>query len=69
MTRGRSYFAYIMSNKSRRFYTGHTEDLHKRVIEHKQKLLRGFTSRYVFDRRNYPFRKPFAFGQASRGRE
>jgi len=39
-----------MSNKSRRFYTGHTEDLYKRVIEHKNKLVPGFTSRYVFDR-------------------
>ena len=45
----KQYFVYIMSNKSRRLYTGITSKLAKRVFEHKNKVLPGFTSRYKFD--------------------
>jgi putative endonuclease len=45
----RLYFVYIMSNKSRRLYIGVTSKLHKRVYEHKHKLIEGFTARYCFD--------------------
>ena len=38
-----------MSNKSRRLYTGITSDLPRRVYQHKNKLLDGFTARYNFD--------------------
>jgi len=43
------YFVYIMSNKSRRLYTGITSNLAKRVWQHRHKLIEGFTSRYNFD--------------------
>ncbi len=43
------YFVYIMSNKSRRLYVGITSRLIARVFEHKNKINRGFTSRYSFD--------------------
>jgi len=43
------YYVYIVSNKSRRLYTGITSNLRKRVFEHKNKLLEGFTARYNFD--------------------
>ena len=43
------YFVYIMSNKSRRLYTGVTSDLPKRVLQHRHKVIEGFTSRYNFD--------------------
>ena len=43
------YYVYVMSNKSRRLYTGITSRLQKRVFEHKNKLLDGFTARYNFD--------------------
>jgi putative endonuclease len=45
----KSYFVYIMSNKSRRLYTGITSTLGQRVYQHKNKVLPGFTARYKFD--------------------
>jgi len=42
-----------MTNKSRTLYTGITNDLERRVSEHKQKLVPGFTARYNIDRLVY----------------
>jgi putative endonuclease len=46
----REYYVYIMSNKSRMIYTGVTNNLERRVHEHKMKLIPGFTSRYGLDK-------------------
>ena len=46
----RRYYVYIMTNKSRTLYTGITNDLERRVFEHKQKLVKGFTSKYNITR-------------------
>jgi putative endonuclease len=42
----RKYYVYIMSNQSRTLYVGMTNNLERRVYEHKHKLSEGFTSRY-----------------------
>ena len=41
-----NYYVYIMSNYSKTFYVGITSNLIKRVYEHKNKLLEGFTQKY-----------------------
>ena len=46
----KTFWVYIMSNKSRRLYVGMTSTLVKRVFQHKNKLYpESFTARYQFD--------------------
>jgi putative endonuclease len=42
------YYVYIMSTKTRKLYTGMTNNLPRRVYEHKNKSGEGFTSKYNF---------------------
>ena len=47
------YYVYILTNKSKTLYTGITNDLQRRVFEHKQKIIHGFTSKYNIDKLVY----------------
>jgi putative endonuclease len=49
----RTYYVYIMASRSRVLYTGVTNDLARRVNEHKRGLTPGFTSRYRVTRLVY----------------
>jgi predicted GIY-YIG superfamily endonuclease len=42
----RTYHVYVMASRSRVLYVGVTNDLPRRVDEHKRGLTPGFTSRY-----------------------
>ncbi len=47
------FWVYIMASKSRRIYTGVTNEIERRVREHKQGEIEGFTQRYRINRLDY----------------
>ena len=48
------YYVYILTNKTKTvLYTGVTNNLRRRIYEHKNKLIDGFTKRYNVDRLVY----------------
>jgi putative endonuclease len=49
----RSYYVYIAASPSRTLYIGVTNDLERRMWEHKHKAFKGFTERYGVDRLVY----------------
>ncbi len=53
MPGSRTYCVYIMANQSRTLYVGVTNNLKRRVLEHKQGEVQGFTSRYHIDQLVY----------------
>jgi len=46
----KQYYVYIATNKSGTLYTGVTNNLRRRMYEHKNKLAKGFTSKYNIDK-------------------
>lgn len=44
---------YITTCNSHRLYVGVTNDIDRRILEHKNKLIKGFTSRYNLDQLVY----------------
>jgi putative endonuclease len=49
----RRYYVYIMASKSRCLYTGITNNLYRRALEHKSGEIEGFTKRYKIHRLVY----------------
>jgi putative endonuclease len=47
------YFVYILANRSGTLYVGVTNNIQRRLYEHKNKLVPGFTSQYNIDRLVY----------------
>ena len=47
------YYVYIMASQSGVLYTGVTNDLNRRVGEHKEGLIPGFTRKYKVNRLVY----------------
>ena len=45
----KTYYVYIMTNQSRTLYVGLTNNIRRRVREHKDGLIEGFTHRYNID--------------------
>lgn len=49
----KQYFVYILTNHSGNLYTGVTNNLERRIWEHKNRFFKGFTSRYNISRHVY----------------
>jgi putative endonuclease len=49
----RCYFVYILANLSGLLYVGLTDDMRRRMIEHKSGTFDGFTKKYKIDRLMY----------------
>ncbi len=49
----RIFYVYMLASKSRRLYVGVTNNLERRLYEHKAKLLDGFSKQYNIDRLVY----------------
>jgi len=47
------YYVYIMTNKSGTLYVGVINNIKKRVYEHKNKLVEGFTKKYNINKLLY----------------
>ena len=47
------YYVYIMASRSLNLYTGVTNDIFDRTLDHKQGLIDGFTKRYKINRLVY----------------
>jgi putative endonuclease len=69
MPKNRRFFVYIMTNRPRShaLYTGIAGDLTRRVFQHKNKLVPGFTSRYNLTRLVYY--EEFVYPDAAINRE
>jgi len=49
----RRYYVYVMASRSLNIYTGITDDIYRRALEHKSGTIEGFTKRYNINRLVY----------------
>jgi len=49
----KKYYVYIATNKSDTLYIGVTNSLERRMYEHKNKLIKGFTEKYNINKLVY----------------
>ena len=49
----KTYWVYIMTNRSRTLCVGFTGNLERRMFEHQNRLVPGFASKYRIDRLNH----------------
>ena len=49
MPGSKTYYVYIMANQSRTLYVGITNNIRRRVCQHRERLVEGFTHRYKID--------------------
>ena len=49
----KTYYVYIVASRSLVLYIGVTNDLQRRIYEHKSKIFQGFTERYDVNRLMY----------------
>ena len=52
-TQDPQYYVYTLTNRTRTLYLGVTNDLERRVYQHRNKLVPGFTSKYNVTRLAY----------------
>jgi putative endonuclease len=50
MARSHNYYVYIVASPSRTLYVGVTNDLERRIWQHRHKALGGFTAKYDVSR-------------------
>ena len=53
MSIARDYYVYIMTGHNRRLYIGVTNNLARRVLDHRTKAISGFTAQYNLTRLAY----------------
>jgi putative endonuclease len=49
----KDYYVYILSNQSKTLYIGMTNNLSRRIYEHKNKMIEGFTKKYNLNKLVY----------------
>ena len=65
----KTFHVYILASRTRVLYVGVTSDLMKRLWEHRQKLVAGFTAQYNVDRLVYLEETPDALAAIAREKQ
>jgi len=63
------YCVYIMANVTGMLYVGVTNNITRRVLEHKSKMIKGFTSRYNLTQLVYCETTPYVYNALTREKQ